>query len=108
MLIKTFHQRFTIPQSLMKLHELEFQIYRENTTSQLTVTVSGNAIIEAVLPEFDKKSLNEYLNGIFHITEKISQEETTNNSSEITLHICSYRVLKINFEKLKKCTKKNQ
>ena len=55
---------------------------------------------------FNKESLNEYLNRIFHITEKINQEDTTNTSSKITLHICSYHVLKMNFEKLKKCTKK--
>ena len=73
----------------MKLRELEFQIFREN------------AIIQAVLLEFNKESLNEYLNRIFHITEKINQKDTTNTSSKITLHICLHHVLKMNFEKLK-------
>ena len=90
----------------MKLRELEFQIFRENATPQLIVTGYNKAIIQAVLLEFNKESLNEYLNRIFHITEKINQEDTTNNSRKITLYICSYHVLKINFEELKKCTKK--
>ena len=55
--------------------------------------------------EFNKESLNECLIKMFHITENINQENTTNTSSKTTLHICSYLVLKMNFEKLKKCTK---
>ena len=55
--------------------------------------------------EFNKESLNECLIRMFHITENINQEYTTNTSSKTTLHICSYLVLKMNFEKLKKRTK---
>ena len=44
----------------------------------------------------------------FFIFKKINQEDTTNTSSKITSYTCSYHLLKINFEKLKKCTKKNQ
>ena len=42
---------------------------------------------------------------MFHITENLNKEDTTNTSSKTTLHICSYLVLKMNIEKLKKCTK---
>ena len=97
---------FSIPQPLTKLRELEFQTLRENATPQVIVTDYSTAIIQAFLLAFNKESLNEYLSRIFHITEKINQDDTTNTSSKITLHICSYHVLKMNFEKLKKCTKK--
>ena len=78
--ITTNHNIFSIRQPLMKLRELEFQIFRENATPQLIVTDYSKAIIQAVLLEFNKESLNEYLNRIFHIAEKINQEDTTNTS----------------------------
>ena len=59
----------------MKLRELEFQIFRENATPQLIVTDYSKAIIEAVLLEFNKESLNEHSNRISHIKEKIDQED---------------------------------
>ena len=105
--ITTNHNIFSIRQPLMKLRELEFQIFRQNATPQLIVTDYSKAIIQAVLLEFNKESLHEYLNRTFRITEKINQQDITNSSTKITLHICSYHVLKMNFEKLKKCTKKN-
>ena len=58
--------------------------------------------------EFNKESLNEYLNRTFYITEKINQEDSTNTSSKIILHICSYNVFKIIFEKLKKMYQKKK
>ena len=105
--ITTNRNIFSIRKPLIKLRELELQIFRENATPQLIVTDYSKAIIQAVLLEFNKESLNEYLNRYFHITQKVNQEDTTNASSKIILHICSYHVLKINFEKLKKkcCTK---
>ena len=57
----------------MKHRELEFQIFRENATPQLIVTDYSKAIIEAVLLEFNKESLNEHSNGISHVKEKINQ-----------------------------------
>ena len=44
----------------------------------------------------------------FSYNKKINQEDTTNASSKITLHICLYHVLKINFGKLRLYTQKTQ
>ena len=86
----------------MKFCELDFRIFRENASRQLIVTDFSKAKSQAVLLEFNKESLNEYLDRIFHITEKINQEDTTNTTCKITFHICSYHLQEMNFEKLKK------
>ena len=54
----TNHNIFSIRQPLMKRRELEFQIFRQNATHQLIVTDYSNAIIQAVLLEFNKESLH--------------------------------------------------
>ena len=54
----------------MKLRELEFHIFRENATLQLVITDFSKAKTLAVLLEINKKSLNQYLNRIFHKTKK--------------------------------------
>ena len=87
--ITSSHNIFSIRHPLMKLRELEFQIFRESATPQLIVTDYSKAIIQAVSLEFNKESLHEYLNRIFHLTEKINLQDTTNTSTKITLHICS-------------------
>ena len=64
--ITTNHNIFSIRQLLMKLRELEFHIFRENATPQLVITDYSKAKTLAVLLEINKKSLNQYLNRIFH------------------------------------------
>ena len=54
----------------MKHHKLEFPIFRENATPQLIISDYSKAIIQAVLLEFNKKSLNQCSNRIFHITKR--------------------------------------
>ena len=82
-----------------KLREIEYQIYQQN---KLVVTDNSEAIIQAVLNELNRETLEKYLERIYGI---IFKDQKTENTQKTQVRLCSYHILRNSYAKLKELTK---
>ena len=82
-----------------KLREIEYQIYQQN---KLVVTDNSEAIIQAVLNELNRETLEKYLERIYGI---IFNDQKTENTQKTQVRLCSYHILRNSYAKLKELTK---
>ena len=87
-----------------KLREIEYQIYQQNVFPKLVITDNSKAIIQAVLNELNREILEEYLKRTYGI---IFEDQKTENTQKTQIRLCSYHILRNNFENLKELPKDN-
>ena len=85
-----------------KLRETEYQIYQQNVSLKLAIADNSKAIIQAVLNELNRETLEEYLKRIYGI---IFEDQKTENIQRTQIRLCSYHILRNNYAKFKELTK---
>ena len=85
-----------------KFREIEYQIYQQNVFPKLVITDNSKAIIQTVLNELNRETLEEYLKKIYGI---ILEDQKTGNTQKIQIRLCSYHILRNSYVKLKELTK---
>ena len=100
--ITSNHNVFSIRNLLSKLREIEYQIYQQNVFPKLVITDNSKAIIQAVLNELNRETLEEYLKRIYGI---IFEDQKTESKQKKQIRLCSYHILRNNYAKLKELTK---
>ena len=100
--ITSDHNVFSIRNLFSKLREIEYQIYQQNVFPKLVITDNSKAIIQAVLNELNRETLEEYLKRIYGI---IFEDQKTENTQKNQTRLCSYHTLRNNYAKLKELTK---
>ena len=100
--ITSNHSVFSIRNLFSKLREIEYQIYQQNVFPKLVITDNSKAIIQAVLNELNRETLEEYLKRIYGI---IFEDQKTENTQKNQIRLCSYHILRNNYAKLKELTK---
>ena len=71
------HNVLSIQSLFSKLHETEYQIYQQNVFPKSVVTDNSKAIIQAVLNELNRETLEEYLKRIYGIIFEGQKTENT-------------------------------
>ena len=61
------HNVFSIRNLFSKLCEIDYQVYEQNVFPKLVITDNRKAIIQAVLNELNRKTLEEYLGRTYGI-----------------------------------------
>ena len=85
-----------------KLREIEYQIYQQNVFPKLVITDNSKAIIQTVLNELNRETLEEHLKKIYGI---IFEDQKTENTQKTQIRLCSYHILRNSYVKLKELTK---
>ena len=93
---------FSIRNLFSKFREIEHQIYQQNVFPKLVITDNSKAIIQAVLNELNRETLEEYLKRIYGI---IFEDQKTEITQKNQIRLCSYHILRNNYAKLKELTK---
>ena len=97
--ITTSHNIFSIRRMLSNLKEAEYKIFKKNAKPKLIITDYSKAMIQAVLMELSGETLEAYLKRSYRIVFNKCQPD---DFDRMFIHICSYHVLKINYENIKK------
>ena len=96
------HNVFSIRNLFCKLRDIEYQIYQQNVFPKLVIPDNSKTIIQAVLNELNRETLEEYLKRIYGI---IFEDQKTENTQRTQIRLCSYHILRKNYAKFKELTK---
>ena len=83
--ITSNHNVFSIRNLLSKLREIEYQIYQQNVFPKLVITDNSKAIIQTVLNELNRETLEEYLKRIYGI---IFEDQKTESKQKKNKFVC--------------------
>ena len=83
--ITSDHNVFSIRNLFSKLREIEYQIYQQNVFPKLVITDNSKAIIQAVLDELNRETLEEYLKRIYGI---IFEDQKTESKQKKNKFVC--------------------
>ena len=73
------HNVFSIRNLFSKHCEIDYQIYQQNVFPKLVITDNRKAIIQTVLNELNRKTLEEYLGRTYGI---IYEDQNTENTQK--------------------------
>ena len=96
------HNVFSIRNLFSKHCEIDYQIYQQNVFPKLVITDNRKAIIQAVLNELNRKTLEEYLKRIHGIR---FEDQKIVNTQKTQIRLCLYHIVRNNYAKLKDLTK---
>ena len=100
--ITSNHNVFSILNLFSKLREIDYQIYQQNVFPKLVITETSKAIIQTVLNELNRETLEVFLKRIYGI---IFEDSKTKNTQKTQIRLCSYHILRNNYARLKELTK---
>ena len=101
--ITSEHNAFSIRQPLMRLKEMEQNIFRKPNCGPALVTVDhSKSMIKAVLHEFSGESLFQYLDLAYRIVHGNGKKD---DFSRTFIHVCAYHFLEMGKRKIKEILK---
>ena len=95
----------SIRQPFLRFKEIELKLFGNYKVPSRIVTEFSKAMMQAVLQEYLRENIAQYLSRVFRITKGIIPDEENKTTS---LHVCSFHFLKLNKDFInKKYDRKN-